>query len=103
MLSPDQFREGFAAQNMNYDSADHAHLSLRSWINVIMGQMTAIDRRRKQITIDNAKVISYDHLILATGEQYYYIAPMQNRVENSYTKKEVKPHLNRPMFGNKSS
>jgi hypothetical protein len=66
---------------------------------VIIGKLTSIDRRKKQIKINGQTILPYDHLILCTGEQYYFIAPMQNRIYNSYSKQEVKPHPNRPLFG----
>lgn len=83
---------------MNYESADHASMSLRSWINVIIGKMTSIDRRRKHIFINGKTVLPYDHLILCTGEQYYHLAPLQAKVFNPFTKQEVKSHFTRPLF-----
>lgn len=83
---------------MNYDQSDYAAMSLRTWVNIIYGKMTSIDRRKKQVIINNQKVLPYDHLILCTGEQYYHIAPMKNKVYNAYAKQEVKPYLGRPLF-----
>jgi hypothetical protein len=85
---------------MNYTHQDYAAMSLRSWVNIIEGKMTLIDRRKKQIVINERTILPYDHLILCTGEQYYNLAPMRQRVYNSYSKQEVKPHLGRPLFGN---
>ena len=73
-------------------------MSLRSWINVIMGKITSIDRRNKNIYINGQTVLPYDHLIMCTGEQYYFIAPFQARIYNSYSRQEVKPHISRPLF-----
>lgn len=87
---------------MNFDQKDHAYMSLRSWVNVIVGKLTNIDRRKKNIYINEQTILPYDHLILCTGEQYYHIAPLQNRVDNWYSKKCVKPHISRPLFGNYS-
>lgn len=86
---------------MNYDQNDHSYLSLRSWINVIIGKMTSIDRRRQNICINGSTILPYDHLILCSGEQYYFISPMQARIYNSYSRQEVKPHISRPLFGKK--
>jgi NADH dehydrogenase FAD-containing subunit len=86
---------------MNFDSKDHATMSLRSWVNVILGKMTSIDRRHKNIVINGQTILPYDHLILCTGEQYYNIAPHNARVYNAYTKQEVKPFNGRPLFGMK--
>ena len=84
---------------MNYSQNDFAHLSLRSWVNVVVGKMTAIDRRRKHICINGQTILPYDHLILCTGEQYYFIAPLQLRIFNPYSRQEIKPHSSRPLFG----
>ena len=84
---------------MNYSQKDYAHLSLRSWVNVVIGKMTAIDRRRKHICINGQTILPYDHLILCTGEQYYFIAPLQLRIYNPYSRQEIKPHSSRPLFG----
>lgn len=84
---------------MNYNDLDHAAISLRSWINIIAGKLSSIDRRKKQIVINNTSILPYDHLVLCTGSQYYHIAPMQAKVYNLLTKQEVKPHLGRPLFG----
>ena len=51
---------------------------MRSWITVVMGKIVAIDRKSKKLHIRNTEsqdensleVLSYDHLILATGTQY---------------------------------
>lgn len=99
MLPPDELRDGMRAQSMNYDQKDHAYMSLRSWVNVVIGKMTHIDRRQKNIYINEHTVLPYDHLILCTGEQYYPVAPLQARVYNSYSRQEVKPHISRPFFG----
>lgn len=88
---------------MNYSHKDYAALSLRSWVNIINGKVTAIDRRKKLVTINESTVLPYDHLILCAGEQYYPIAPMRALVYNAYSKKEVKPHLARPLFGKKNT
>ena len=84
---------------MNYSQADYATLSLRSWINVVEGKLTMIDRRKKTISINGRNVLPYDHLILCMGEQYYHVAPFQAKVYNPYSRQEVKPHLGRQLYG----
>ena len=74
-------------------------MSLRSWVNVVCGKLTAIDRKHKQIAINHKKVLSYDHLILCAGEQFYRVAPTDAHVFNFYTKKEVEPSIERILFG----
>lgn len=97
-LVPDAVRDNMKSHSMNYDQSDYPYLSLQSWINTIVGKMTSIDRRRKEILINDRTVLAYDHLILCTGEQYYPVAPLSNKIWNSYSKSEVKPSLSRAMF-----
>lgn len=97
-LPPDNLRESMRIKTMNYDSQDLAAISLRSWVNIITGKMTWIDRRRKVILINGHTQLPYDHLILCTGEQYYNIAPLNAKIYNPYTKHEVKSHPTRILF-----
>ncbi|KAB0383227.1 hypothetical protein FD755_005144, partial [Muntiacus reevesi] len=53
-----------------YNDRDHELMSLCSWVNVVVGRMTAIDRAAKQVIVSREKVVLYDHLILCTGRQY---------------------------------
>lgn len=45
-------------------------MSLCSWVNVVVGRMTAIDRAAKQVVVSKSEIVFYDHLILCTGLQY---------------------------------
>ena len=99
-LKPDELREGMRAHTLNYNSTTYATISLRSWVNLITGQLTAIDRRRKHVVINDRTILPYDHLVLCTGEQYYHVAPLHARVYNDYSHKEVKAHPARQLFGN---
>lgn len=92
-------RDKMLSKSLNYEHDDHARMSLRSWVNVIFGKITSIDRKKKQICINSKRTLPYDHLILCTGEQYYHIAPTDAKVFNFYTKSEVKPSLDRILFG----
>ncbi|CAF0802788.1 unnamed protein product [Brachionus calyciflorus] len=97
-LPPDSLRDQMNLKSMNYDSEDYAALSLRSWVNIITGKMTWIDRRRKHIVINGHTQLPYDHLILCTGEQYYHLAPLDLKVYNPYTKQDIKSSPSRPLF-----
>lgn len=46
--------------------------SFDSLVNMIFGTMTAIDRDKKHIRVDNNEYFSYDFLILTCGQQYQY-------------------------------
>lgn len=45
-------------------------MSLCSWVNVVVGRMTAIDRAAKHVVLSKEEIVLYDHLILCTGQQY---------------------------------
>lgn len=45
-------------------------MSLCSWVNVVVGRMTAIDRVAKHVVVSQEEIVLYDHLILCTGQQY---------------------------------
>lgn len=45
-------------------------MSLCSWVNVVVGRMTAIDRAAKHVVVSQEDIVPYDHLILCTGQQY---------------------------------
>lgn len=45
-------------------------MSLCSWVNVVVGRMTAIDRAAKHVVLSHEEIVLYDHLILCTGQQY---------------------------------
>lgn len=45
-------------------------MSLCSWVNVVVGRMTAIDRAAKHVVVSHEDIVLYDHLILCTGQQY---------------------------------
>lgn len=44
--------------------------ALDTYVNVIYGTMTAIDRKEKRIVINGNGCLNYDYLILTVGEQY---------------------------------
>ena len=45
-------------------------MSLCSWVNVVVGRMTAIDRVAKHVVVSKEEIVLYDHLILCTGQKY---------------------------------
>lgn len=45
-------------------------MSLCSWVNVVVGRMTGIDRAAKRVVVSKNETVFYDHLILCTGQQY---------------------------------
>ncbi|XP_053345413.1 cilia- and flagella-associated protein 61 [Clarias gariepinus] len=65
----------FLATSHCYSERDHAQFSLCSWVNVVKGKMTAIDRSRTFVQVNEDQHIYYDHLILCTGQQYQMLCP----------------------------
>ncbi|XP_011691947.1 PREDICTED: LOW QUALITY PROTEIN: cilia- and flagella-associated protein 61-like [Wasmannia auropunctata] len=45
-------------------------VAARTWINIVYGTMTAINRREKYVTVMNQGNFSYDYLVLTCGLQY---------------------------------
>lgn len=43
-LGPDSLRENMLGAEHCYSEEDHARISLRSWVSVVYGKMTKIDR-----------------------------------------------------------
>uniref|UniRef100_A0A6Q2ZHM8 Cilia- and flagella-associated protein 61 N-terminal domain-containing protein n=1 Tax=Esox lucius TaxID=8010 RepID=A0A6Q2ZHM8_ESOLU len=58
-----------------YGDRDHAQLSLRSWINVVMAKMVGIDRAAKNVLLSGGQRVPFDHLVLCTGQQYQVPCP----------------------------
>jgi NADH dehydrogenase FAD-containing subunit len=98
-LEYDLIRDQMLSKTMNYNHASLAAMSLRTWINVVYGKMTSIDRHKKHIVINTNRILPFDHLILCTGKQYYPIAPTDSVVYNAYSREQVKPSLDRIFFG----
>lgn len=44
-------------------------MSLCSWVNVVVGKMTSINRGAKYVVVSEEKV-PYDYLVLCTGQSY---------------------------------
>lgn len=53
-----------------FNDKDYALMSLCSWVNVVVGRMTGIDRAAKHVVLSTGEIVLYDHLILCTGRQY---------------------------------
>ncbi|KAG9484247.1 hypothetical protein GDO78_009909 [Eleutherodactylus coqui] len=67
--------QSFLASSHCYNDKDYALMSLRSWVNVVVGKMTGIDRAAKFVIVSNYRKVPYDHLILCTGQQYQVPCP----------------------------
>ncbi|XP_068088540.1 cilia- and flagella-associated protein 61 isoform X2 [Hyperolius riggenbachi] len=65
----------FLSRSHCYNDKDYALMSLRSWVNVVVGKMTGIDRAAKFVIVSSERKVPYDHLILSTGQQYQIPCP----------------------------
>lgn len=45
-------------------------LSLRTYINIVNGIMTGLDRKKKRVIINGSSFIDYDYLFLMCGTQF---------------------------------
>ncbi|XP_041351130.1 cilia- and flagella-associated protein 61-like isoform X2 [Gigantopelta aegis] len=74
-MPSDELREQVLSTSHCYSLEDNAKIALRTWVNVIYGKMTAIDRKKKQVTVNGSMIVPYDHLVLCAGQQYQVPAP----------------------------
>ncbi|ELV12996.1 hypothetical protein TREES_T100008128 [Tupaia chinensis] len=72
-----------------FNDKDYALMSLCSWVNVVVGRMTGIDRAAKHVVLSEGEVVLYDHLILCTGQQYQVPCPTGADISQHPTNKEV--------------
>ena len=54
----------------SYTHEELARISMRSWVSEVKGKATGIDHLKKELTVNQEYRVTYDILILATGEQY---------------------------------
>ncbi|KAM7126260.1 LOW QUALITY PROTEIN: cilia- and flagella-associated protein 61 [Molossus nigricans] len=79
----------FLASDHSFNDKDHALMSLCSWVNVVVGRMTAIDRAAKHVVVSQEEIILYDHLILCTGQQYQVPCPTGADISQHLTNREI--------------
>ena len=64
------------AQSCCYTEESLCGLGLSTWINVVRGHLTALDREHQSIRVmsndgEQVAVLAYDYLVLTTGLQYH--------------------------------
>uniref|UniRef100_A0A7M4EV36 Cilia and flagella associated protein 61 n=1 Tax=Crocodylus porosus TaxID=8502 RepID=A0A7M4EV36_CROPO len=72
-----------------FNEKDYALMSLCSWVNVVVGKMTGIDRAAKHVVVSKGKKVPYDHLVLCTGQQYQVPCPTGADITKLLTNREV--------------
>ncbi|KAM8774422.1 cilia- and flagella-associated protein 61 [Rhynchonycteris naso] len=78
----------FLASDHCFNDKDHTLMSLCSWVNVVVGRMTAIDRAAKYV-VSQEEIVLYDHLILCTGQQYQVPCPTGADISQHLTNREI--------------
>uniref|UniRef100_A0A8C5KZJ3 Cilia and flagella associated protein 61 n=1 Tax=Jaculus jaculus TaxID=51337 RepID=A0A8C5KZJ3_JACJA len=89
----------FLASDHCFNDKDYTLMSLCSWVNVVVGRMTGIDRAAKHVVVSEDKVVFYDHLILCTGQQYQIPCPSGADISRRPTNREVVDSRNLPYTG----
>ncbi|XP_022350074.1 cilia- and flagella-associated protein 61 [Enhydra lutris kenyoni] len=79
----------FLASDHCFQDRDYALMSLGSWVNVVVGRMTAIDRAAKHVVLSKEEIVLYDHLILCTGQQYQVPCPTGADISQHMTNREI--------------
>ncbi|KAM7061432.1 cilia- and flagella-associated protein 61 [Acridotheres tristis] len=64
-----------------FSDEDHAQMSLCSWVSVVVGKVTAINRRAKHVVVSGEEPVPYDYLVLCTGQSYQPLAPPAGAAE----------------------
>uniref|UniRef100_A0A8B9SD52 Cilia and flagella associated protein 61 n=1 Tax=Apteryx owenii TaxID=8824 RepID=A0A8B9SD52_APTOW len=72
-----------------FNDQDYAQMSLCSWVNVVVGKMTGINRAAKYVVVSKGKKVPYDHLVLCTGQQYQVPCPTGADISKLPTNREV--------------
>ncbi|NXU47957.1 CFA61 protein, partial [Turnix velox] len=72
-----------------FNDEDYAQMSLCSWVNVVVGKMTGINRAAKYVVVSKEKEIPYDYLVLCTGEKYQVSSPTGADISKLSTNADV--------------
>ncbi|XP_044298957.1 cilia- and flagella-associated protein 61 isoform X2 [Varanus komodoensis] len=79
----------FLINSYCFNEDDYALMSLGSWINVVVGKMTGIDRSLKHVIVSKERKVPYDYLILCTGQQFQVPCPTGADISKLLTNREV--------------
>uniref|UniRef100_A0A8C0BCV0 CFAP61 n=2 Tax=Buteo TaxID=30396 RepID=A0A8C0BCV0_9AVES len=72
-----------------FNDEDYAQMSLCSWVNVVVGKMTGINRAAKYVVVSKEKKVPYDYLVLCTGQKYQVLSPTGADISKLPTSREV--------------
>ncbi|KAK3713004.1 hypothetical protein QZH41_014115 [Actinostola sp. cb2023] len=88
-LEVNQFLPSSGCVSLCFIDQDHAHMSLRTWINVVKGKMTRIDRTNKIVWVTDGHKVPYDYLVICTGQQFQIPVPTGADISTLVTTSEV--------------
>ncbi|XP_019329974.1 PREDICTED: cilia- and flagella-associated protein 61 [Aptenodytes forsteri] len=72
-----------------FNDEDYAQMSLCSWVNVVVGKMTGINRAAKYVVVSKEKKVPYDYLVLCTGQKYQVLSPTGADISKLPTNREA--------------
>ncbi|NWV31133.1 CFA61 protein, partial [Grantiella picta] len=75
-----------------FNDEDYARMSLCSWVNVVVGKMTGINRTAKYVIVSEEEKVPYDYLVLCTGQNYQALAPTGAEI-SEVTSKRPQRHM----------
>ncbi|XP_033104010.1 cilia- and flagella-associated protein 61-like [Anneissia japonica] len=98
-LATDDIVSNFLSTPRNYTRDELAQISLRTWVNVVNAKMIAIDRASKYVKVTGGAKVPYDHLVIATGQQYQVTMPTGADITKLATNTEIQNSPNRRFSG----
>ncbi|XP_040467757.1 cilia- and flagella-associated protein 61 isoform X2 [Falco naumanni] len=72
-----------------FNDEDYAQMSLCSWVNVVVGKMTGINRAAKYVVVSEKEKVPYDYLVLCMGQKYQVLSPTGADISKLPTNREV--------------
>ncbi|NWW89177.1 CFA61 protein, partial [Rhynochetos jubatus] len=72
-----------------FNDEDYAQMSLCSWVNVVVGKMTGINRTAKYVVVSKQKEVPYDYLVLCMGQKYQVLSPTGADISKLPSNREV--------------
>ncbi|XP_048259860.1 cilia- and flagella-associated protein 61-like isoform X2 [Haliotis rufescens] len=88
-MLPDALRDSFLSTSHCYSQEEYSKSALRTWVNVVYGKMTAIDRKKKLVVVNGNVVVPFDHLVISTGQQYQVPCPTDADIEAGETNADL--------------
>ncbi|NXG72439.1 CFA61 protein, partial [Baryphthengus martii] len=86
---PGSKQRRFLINSHCFNDEDYAQMSLCSWVNVVVGKMTGINRAAKYVVVSKEKKVPYDYLVLCTGQKYQVPSPTGADISKLPTNREV--------------